>query len=353
MYMNGSPEVRYRIINETISRDDNLLNISYLCQIAGVSRSGFYYWRSHHSERTAAEEADRRDFDLIVVAYNFRGYSKGARGIHMRLLHQDPPVLMNTKKIRRLMKKYHLACPVRKVNPYRKQGKRLQENRTAPNILNRQFRAFGPRTVLLTDITYIPRPAHRESSERAYYFSYVCVIMDAFTKEVLACSCSSSCDTDFVLEAVNQLMEKHGSELKTDALIHSDQGCQYTSSKFVTILNDYNLRQSMSRRGNCWDNAPQESLFGHMKDELPAVGSYGHTVIAERIYAWIDYYNNDRYQWSLAKLSPCEYYKFVTTGIYPLPTFGGAAPKPPEFTAFISGEGKEKDEAEAPPSLQT
>ena len=97
MYMNGSPEVRYRIINETISRDDNLLTISYLCQIAGVSRSGFYYWRSHHSERTAAEEADRRDFDLIVVAYNFRGYSKGARGIHMRLLHQDPPVLMNTK----------------------------------------------------------------------------------------------------------------------------------------------------------------------------------------------------------------------------------------------------------------
>lgn len=271
----------------------------------------------------------------------------------MRLLHQDPPVLMNTKKIRRLMKKYHLACPVRKVNPYRKQGKRLQENRTAPNILNRQFRAFGPRTVLLTDITYIPRPAHRESSERAYYFSYVCVIMDAFTKEVLACSCSSSCDTDFVLEAVNQLMEKHGSELKTDALIHSDQGCQYTSSKFVTILNDYNLRQSMSRRGNCWDNAPQESLFGHMKDELPAAGSYGHAVIAERIYAWIDYYNNDRYQWSLAKLSPCEYYKFVTTGIYPLPTFGGAAPKPPEFTAFVSGEGKEKDEAEAPPSLQT
>ena len=62
----------------------------------------------------------------------------------------------------------------------------------------------------------------------------------------------------------------------------------------VSILNDYSLRQSMSRRGNCWDNAPQESLFGHMKDELPAVGTYGHAVIAERVYAWIDYYNNDR-----------------------------------------------------------
>jgi putative transposase len=88
MYMNGSPEVRYRIINETISQDDNLLNISYLCEIAGVSRSGFYYWRGHQTERTASDEADQRDFDLIVAAYNFRGYSKGARGIHMRLRHQ-------------------------------------------------------------------------------------------------------------------------------------------------------------------------------------------------------------------------------------------------------------------------
>ena len=74
MYMNGSPEVRYRIINETISQDDNLLNISYLCEIAGVSRSGFYYWRGHQTERTASDEADQRDFDLIVAAYNFRGY---------------------------------------------------------------------------------------------------------------------------------------------------------------------------------------------------------------------------------------------------------------------------------------
>jgi putative transposase len=93
MYMNGSPEVRYRIINETISQDDNLLNISYLCEIAGVSRSGFYYWRGHQTERTASDEADQRDFDLIVAAYNFRGYSKGARGIHMRLRHQDPRCL--------------------------------------------------------------------------------------------------------------------------------------------------------------------------------------------------------------------------------------------------------------------
>ncbi len=344
MYMSGSPEIRYRIIHETVSKDDNLLNISYLCEIAGVSRSGYYYWLDHHANRLSSEEADQRDFKLILEAYQFRGYDKGARGIHMRLLHQDPPVLMNVKKIRRLMQKYNLKCPVRKVNPYRQQARRLQENKAAPNILNRQFKAYGPRTVLLTDITYIPRPIHRDGSQRDYRYTYVCVIMDAFTKEVLACVCSSSCETDFVLEAVNQLMEKHGSGLHTDTLIHSDQGCQYTSTKFVTLLKDKGLRQSMSRRGNCWDNAPQESFFGHMKDALPPAGTYSHAVIAERVLAWVDYYNNERYQWSLAKLSPSEYYKFVITGKYPLETFGGAAPKPPEFIAFVSKEGETETE---------
>ena len=109
MYMRGSPQVRYKIIAETISRDDNLLNIAYLCEIAGVSRSGFYYWRSNQAKRNAEEEQDQRDFDLILAAFKHRSYDKGARGIHMRLLHQDPPVIMNTKKIRRLMKKYNLS----------------------------------------------------------------------------------------------------------------------------------------------------------------------------------------------------------------------------------------------------
>lgn len=354
MYMNGSPQTRYEIIAETISRDNNLLNISYLCELAGVSRSGFYYWQKAKAKRDAAEEQDRQDFSLILEAFKHRGYAKGARGIHMRLLHKEEPVVMNLKKIRRLMKKYNLRCPVRKVNPYRQQAKRLQENRVAPNILNRQFKAYGPRTVLLTDITYIPRHSHHGGSSPQKY-SYVCVVMDAFTKEVLSCVCSIYCDADFVLEAVNQLIEKHGKELKSDVLIHSDQGCQYTSSKFTTILNDYGLRQSMSRRGNCWDNAPQESLFGHMKDEVHLNGSDGHNTVERKILDWIDYYNNERYQWSLAKLSPTEYYRYVISGEYPIPvTDGGAAPKPPEFIAFVSEEGKEKDEAiVAPPSSQT
>ena len=74
----------------------------------------------------------------------------------MRLLHLDPPVVMNTKKIQRLMKKYGLKCPIRKANPYRRMAKALKTDSVADNLLNRQFKAFGARKVLLTDITYIP-----------------------------------------------------------------------------------------------------------------------------------------------------------------------------------------------------
>lgn len=81
---------------------------------------------------------------------------------------------------------------------------------------------------------------------------------------------------------------------------------------------DINLRQSMSRRGNCWDNAPQESFFGHMKDEIDLSACNSFVDVKTRIDDWIDYYNTERYVWDLAYLSPNEYYRFRSTGVYPL-----------------------------------
>ena len=101
-------------------RDNNRLNLSWLCETACVSRSRYYSYLQNEAKRQEREEADRKDFLLIVEAYRFRGYDKGAKGIKMRLLHLTPPVNMNLKKIRRLMKKYRLLCPIRKANPYRR-----------------------------------------------------------------------------------------------------------------------------------------------------------------------------------------------------------------------------------------
>jgi len=311
MILNATPSAKFAVIRHMTERDNNILNLTWLCELAGVSRGGYYKWLKAEKRRVERIKQDEADFALILEAYKFRGYDKGARGIHMRLLHLNPPVLMNIKKIRRLMENFNLFCPVRKLNPYRQLARQLQTSRTAPNLLARRFRAFGPRKILLTDITYIPHGTNK--------FSYLSVIMDAYTKEVLAHAFSPSLEVDFVLLTVNRLMEKHGTELGTDALVHSDQGFHYTSNSFIEIIGSFAIRQSMSRKANCWDNAPQESLFGHMKDGIRIDPKDTHDDISAKIDDWIDFYNNERYQWRLAKLSPSEFYRYTITGIYPLP----------------------------------
>jgi transposase InsO family protein len=238
----------------------------------------------------------------------------------MRLLHMG--IVMNPKKIRRLMRKYNLFCPIRKANPYRRMAKAMRTNNVADNLLNREFEAHGPRMVPLTDITYIPLNEE---------FCYLSTILDAYTKQILAFVLSESLEIDFVLETVNILVRDHGISLSAEALIHSDQGAHYTSYKFIQIVKDADLRQSMSRRGNCWDNAPQESFFGHMKDELAEkIPSWTCFLDAKAdIDDWMDYYNNDRYQWQLAKLSPNQYYNYIQTGIHPLCKEGLMPPLPP------------------------
>ena len=306
---------KFEIIRNATSRDNNLLSISKMCELAKVSRSGYYSWLEAEDYRRKCEERDRADFEEILKAYKFRGYAKGARSIYMRLLHKQKR--MNLKKIRRLMNKYGLKCPYRGPNPYRRMAKALKTNKVFPNKVNRQFLAGGVRKVLLTDITYL------------FYDNGVCylsTILDAFTREILAYKLSRNLDVSFVLKTVDDLVKEHGSTLDETTIIHSDQGCHYTSKAFIKALSDNNFVQSMSRKGNCWDNAPQESFFGHMKDEIKYEIAVMKTFrqVEEKIDDWMDYYNNDRYQWDLVKLSPKEYYSYITTGIYPLSSWGSA-----------------------------
>lgn len=300
---------KFKIIEDLLLRDDNLLNISWLCEIAQVSRSGYYNWVNNEEKRNIRDLQDKEDFDLLLKAYQHRGYDKGARSIHMRLLHDG--VRMNIKKIRRLMKKYGLVCQIRKANSYRRMAKAMKMNNVAPNIVNRDF-IQEPRLIILTDITYL---FHGKDRKKAY----LSVMKDAFTNEILSYVLSSSLEVDFVLLTVEQLFEKHGKTIKTNETIaHSDQGIHYTSILFQKLLKDKGLRQSMSRRGNCWDNAPQESFFGHMKDEIDVTLCNTFEELKTVIDDYMDYYNNERYQWDLSKLSPSEYYQYWTTGIYPI-----------------------------------
>ena len=312
MGIEAPAEVKYGLIQSAIQADGNLLNVSWMCQIAGVSRSGFYAWRNGAPARRQRDEEDEKDFELVLEAYRFRGRPKGARGIHMRLLHMN--VRMNVKKIRRLMREYGLKCPIRRENPYKRMARAMKTNHVAPNVLKRNFLQGKPRKVLLTDITYLFYKTGK---------CYLSTILDAMTREVLAYRLSESLEVDFVIDTVDALIQKHRCTLDNTTIVHSDQGCHYTSNAFIQKLKDHQFVQSMSRKGNCWDNAPQESFFGHMKDEIrDAVAcAVSFETVGEIVDDQMDYYNNDRYQWQLLKLSPAEYCGYLMTGVYPLPLY--------------------------------
>lgn len=297
------------MIHDVINENDGELNISILCGLAQVSRSGYYDWEKRQKNKgtNPQELQDKQDFELILEVYKRRNIKKGARTIYMILKKENH--LMNLKKIRRLMKKFGLFCPIRKPNPYKQMIKALEESTIAPNLLQRQFRNFGPRVVLLTDITYLFYGNHKKC--------YLSSIKDAFTKEILAWKLSPNMEEDFVLETINMLLSNHKDELKTDSLVHSDQGIHYKVLLFQNLLKDSQLRQSMSRKANCWDNAPQESFHGHMKDEIDLKSCKNFEEVKQLIDNYMDYYNNERPQWDLAKLTPVEYYQFCITEQYP------------------------------------
>ena len=325
MMMRATPDVKFAVIDEMLSRDNNLLSVQMLCSVAGVSRSGYYRWISQKEYRATREQKDLADFALIKEAFDYRGYKKGVRGIHMRLLRRkEKPVLMNLKKIRRLKNKFGLVTPFRQLNPYKQMAKARKEHIIAPNLLAREFTNHGIRSVILTDITYLKNATGK--------FSYHCVMMDAFTKEVLGSSLNKTMEEDFVLACAKEVIKNYGHELSVATMIHSDQGPQYTSNAFADIVKNASLRRSMSRKANCWDNAPQESFFGHMKDEVAILPTDTHEDIVKKVTAWIDYYNTDRPQWGLGKLTPREVYLLERSKL----ELGALPPNPQGLSLCVS-----------------
>lgn len=274
--------------------------LSYLCDISGVSRSGYYnYFLSKSKEmREKREKQDEEARDLILKAYNYKGRKKGARQIKMTL-ERKFNVVFNLKCIRRIMKKYEIICPIRKPKPYKKMIKATKEHTTKKNDLNREFKQGVPGKVLLTDITYLLYGRGKRA--------YLSTIKDGSTNEILAYNLSENLTLDIALDTIHILMKKHKNLITQESFIHSDQGSHYTSPVFQKLLKKYKLGQSMSRRGNCWDNAPQESFYGHFKDEAFISDCENFNELKKEIDDYMNYYNNDRYQWDLKKMTPVEY----------------------------------------------
>lgn len=288
----------FKLIQEIISKYNFKNMVSHLCKVAEVSRSGYYRYIESSKNRDVREQRDLQLKEAILKAFNHRGYKKGSRSIKM-VLENEFNLIVNRKCIQKIMRKYNIKCPIRKANPYRRMMKATKEHTVVPNLLNRNFKQEVVGKVLLTDITYLPYGAS--------CMAYLSTIKDASTNEILSYNLSNRLTLEIATKTIDKLIIQHENLLHKDAFIHSDQGVHYTSPKFQKLLKEYNLGQSMSRRGNCWDNAPQESFFGHMKDEIDSKGCSTFEELQLLIDDYMEYYNNFRYQWGLKKLTPIQY----------------------------------------------
>lgn len=265
-----------------------------LCEIARVSRAGYYKWRK-------AKDRQPKDYDdyLLVKAVFDRGRARyGWRTIQMKL-KADHGVTMNHKKIIRIKNVYNLLTKVRQRNPYKLAMKKTREHRVFANVLDRKFRQQQPQTVFCTDITYLSFGPQ---------IAYLSAVKDIASREIVGWSLGQNLQMDLVFRTLEDLKRNIPAG---PVLLHSDQGVHYTTPDFVHRVKDLHLTQSMSRKGNCIDNAPMESFFGHFKDEVDYGSCKTFKELEQLTATYIDYYNNDRQQWNLRKMAPARYRQYL------------------------------------------
>ena len=271
-----------------------LLNTQYslkiLCKIANVSVSGFYSWK-----KRVVNNNNKEIEDLISKIFFEHKGRIGIRRIKMELERKYNQIV-NKKKIQRIKQKLGLKTQIRRKRNNYQGYLRSQKWCIADNILNRQFRQNSANRAYSTDVTYLITKNSR------YYLS---VIKDLCTKEIVAYNVSDKHDLALILGTLEQMPKQN------DAIMHSDRGGLYTSFQYIQKLKELNLIRSMSRSGNCLDNAPIESFFGHLKDEIEYKKCKTLDEIRAKIDEYMYYYNNNRYQWGLNKMTPLEYKNLI------------------------------------------
>jgi transposase InsO family protein len=281
---------KYGLIRK-INRD-----ITLSCQIAKVSCSGYYKWLKNSDN----EERDYQDYLLIKDIFDKYKSKYGWRSIKMKLLENN--IIMNHKKISRIMRKYSLITKIRRINPYKSIMKKSQEHRTFDNKLNREFQQIVPYKTFCTDITYIIFNRN---------IAYLSAVKDIASREVVGHHLSKNLRMDIVFETINNL--KNNVKSLDNIMIHSDQGFHYTSPQYINTIKELNMIQSMSRKGNCIDNAPIESFFGHFKDDVDYKECKTFDELSFKINEYVRYYNQERRQWKLKKMTPVEYRNHLLT----------------------------------------
>ena len=221
-----------------------------MCRVFKLNRSGFYAWLNKPLSARAIE--DRRLFQLIKTFYIASGGTYGSPWIYRDL--RESGEVCSVHRVAKIMRANKLKAQIGYKRRYCKGG---HPSRIADNILERQFNPEEPNKVWVSDITYI----------RTYEgFLYVATVMDLFSRRIVGWSMDNNMDKRLVINAL--MMAVYRRQPKQEVLVHSDQGSQYGSADYLAFLKENKLRPSMSRRGNCHDNAVAESFFATIKKRI-------------------------------------------------------------------------------------
>ena len=266
--------------------------IEFMCEQLEVSRSGFYAWRER--PESARQQEDTKLAEEVAQAHRDSRGTYGSPRVHAELKARGRKV--SRKRVARLMKKQKLAArkkrrSVRTTNSH-------HSNPVAPNVLERDFSPDKPNSTWATDITYV---------WTGEGWLYLAVVLDLFSRMVVGWSMSEHIDTQLALGALEMALE--GRQPPEGLIHHSDRGSQYASTEYRQALASRGIQCSMSRKGNCWDNAVVESFFSILKQELVYSTDFATRHQARSaLFEYIEvFYNRKRRHSSLGYLSPVDF----------------------------------------------
>lgn len=263
-----------------------------MCRVLEVSVSGFYAWRKRPVSARTREDGELAE-RIVEIFQEHRGVY-GSPRIHAAL--QDEGIRVGRKRVVRLMQQARLSahCRIHRVVTTR-------ANPLAPvaeNVLNREFEADHPNQKWAGDVTYIKTEAG---------WLYLAVVLDLFSRRVVGWAMDAAFDEPLIEQALSMALIQRKPE--AGLLHHSDRGCQYTSEAYQTFLSERGITVSMSRKGNCWDNAVVERFFGTLKRECTSREHFKtHAEARTAIFEYIEtFYNRVRKHSTLGYLSPVHF----------------------------------------------
>jgi putative transposase len=280
--------MKYRFIDE----QRRYHGVGKMAGLLAVSRAGYYAWRKR--AKSARAWSDEELVERIKKIQKRVKYRYGSPRITHALAREGHRVGHN--RVARLIREHDLGRRPRK--GYRSTTKSEHKRPVAENVVNRQFAVSGPNRVWSSDITYIAT---------AEGWLYLCVVIDLYSRRVIGWAMRRTMEANLVVTALIMAIVRRGEP--QGVVFHSDRGAQYASEELRGVLQRYGLRQSMSRKGDCWDNAPSEAFFATLKTELCGDRAFETRNEAQaEIFEYLEvFYNRQRLHSTLGYLTPVEF----------------------------------------------